>query len=112
MELEVMLLQTAEAMEEYLTEALGNNNALVNDLKLLSVWVKDVEPGRPGTLAMAIVDQAIKEYGFNCDKLAEDLVFELYSANLNDLREWVGCAFKSGELLMLDVILFTERVMY
>lgn len=104
-----LILQTAEAAEEYLTTGLNNSERLMNDLKLLAAWVTDIEPGTPGTFAAAVVDAAIKEYGPECDNIDEDLIDDLSTHELEGLKHWADYTFDHAERLLLDIILWDAR---
>jgi len=58
-----LISQTAEAAEELLTTGMNNSSKLMDDLKLLAGWVRDIGPWTPGNFAIAAMDAAIEEYG-------------------------------------------------
>jgi len=104
-----MINQMAAAMGEFLTTGMNNSSDLMDDLKLLAGWVRDIGPWTPGNFAIAAMDAAIEEYGADCGNLRDDLVEHLSTHNIQSLKDWIGYTFNDGELLMLDIVLWNAR---
>lgn len=111
MNTEQILLQTAEAFEDHLIVGRDYSYNPFHDLQQLTKHFK-IQPGKPGTMALSLVNKAIKEFE---KEDALDVEVELvsfpskedamHSSDLNALKNWVETTFHDHELVMMDVIL-------
>jgi len=113
MDNEQMLRQSAAAFEEYLTMTRDYAPDPLDDIKLLAAWYDDVEPDLPGTYARTLVNRVIEEFGpygegfKGCEGCSEEeLKDDLKSCDFINLESWLDTYFSSGELVMLDLILW------
>lgn len=108
-----LIRQTASAFEEYLIMNRDCASGPLDDIKLLASWYDDVVPDLPGTYAKALANRAIEEFGPDGEKLQscegcseEELKDDLKSCDFASLEGWLDTYFSSGELVMLDLILW------